>query len=76
VERVFADVDADEGDRIPESFCHGVHLVFGAPHKHRLLLGREHGRTIPLTDFASSNLAEANNGDHQLFHGAREFIAG
>jgi hypothetical protein len=48
VERVFADVDADEGD--PESFCHGVLLVFGAPHKHHLLLGREHGRTIPLED--------------------------
>src|ERR1035437_8972652 len=30
--------------------CHGVLLVFGAPHKHRLLVGREHGRTIPLTD--------------------------
>jgi hypothetical protein len=27
-----------------------VLLVFGAPHKHRLLLGREHGRTIPLSD--------------------------
>jgi len=25
-----------------------VLLVFGAPHKHRLLVGREHGRTIPL----------------------------
>jgi hypothetical protein len=35
---------------ILESFCHGVLLVFGAPHKHRLLVGREHGRTIPLTD--------------------------
>jgi hypothetical protein len=23
-------------------------VVFGAPHKHRLLVGREHGRTIPL----------------------------
>jgi hypothetical protein len=44
----FADVDADEGD--PVSFCHGVLLVFGAPHKHRLLVGREHGRTIPLAD--------------------------
>jgi hypothetical protein len=40
VERVFADVDADVGDRILESFCHGELLVFGAPHKRRLLLGR------------------------------------
>jgi hypothetical protein len=23
-------------------------VVFGAPHKHRLLVGREHGRTIAL----------------------------
>jgi hypothetical protein len=50
VERVLADVDADGGDRIPESFCHGVLLAFGAPHKHRLLVEREHGRSIPLTD--------------------------
>src|SRR4051794_22198508 len=34
VERVLADLDADEG--ILESFCHGVLLVFGAPYKHRL----------------------------------------
>jgi hypothetical protein len=30
--------------------CHNGLLVFGAPRKHRLLVGREHGRTIPLTD--------------------------
>jgi hypothetical protein len=30
----------------------GVLLVFGAPHKHRLLVGREHGRTIPLAELA------------------------
>ena len=35
---------------ILESFCHGMLLVICAPHKHRLLMGREHGRTIPLTD--------------------------
>jgi len=34
------------------SMGHGVLLVFGAPRKHRLLMGREHGRTIPLTDKA------------------------
>ena len=50
VERVLANVDADEGDRMLGCVCHGVLLVFGAPHKHRLLVGREHGRTIPLTD--------------------------
>jgi hypothetical protein len=27
-----------------------VLLVLGAPRKHRLLVGREHGRTIPLPD--------------------------
>jgi cold shock protein len=43
-----ADVDADEGDS--KSFCHGGLLVFGASHEHCLLLGREHGRTIPLSD--------------------------
>src|SRR6266850_1894967 len=42
------DVDADEGDS--KSFCHGGFLVFGASHEHCLLLGREHGRTIPLSD--------------------------
>ena len=34
------------------SMGQGALLVFGAPHKHRLLLGREHGRTIPITDKA------------------------
>jgi len=33
-----------------------VLLVFGAPHKHRLLVGREHGRTIPLADMSGSPL--------------------
>jgi len=45
VERILANVDADEADRILERFCHGVLLVFGAPRKHHLLVGREHGRT-------------------------------
>jgi hypothetical protein len=53
VERILANVDADEADRILESFCHGVLVVFGAPRKHRLLVGREHGRTIPLSDIPS-----------------------
>src|ERR1039457_2291816 len=36
--------------------CHSVLLVFGAPHKHRLLVGREHGRTIPLADIGLDNV--------------------
>jgi hypothetical protein len=36
--------------------CHGGLFVFGAPHKHRLLLGREHGRTIPLSDLRTLTL--------------------
>ena len=43
-------IDADKGDGMLESFCHGGLLVFGAPRKHRLLVGWEHGRTIPLAD--------------------------
>jgi hypothetical protein len=44
VERVLVDIDADKGDWALERFCHGVLIVFGAPHKHRLLVGRERGR--------------------------------
>ena len=33
-------------------FCHGMLLWLGAPHKPLLLVGREHGRTIPLADIA------------------------
>jgi hypothetical protein len=32
-----------------------VLLVFGAPCQHSLLAGREHGRTIPLTDLARAS---------------------
>ena len=35
---------------------HGVLLVFGAPCQLRLLAGQEHGRTIPLADFALGRL--------------------
>ncbi len=31
-------------------------LVFGAPCQHSLLAGREHGRTIPLTDIGRSTM--------------------
>jgi hypothetical protein len=40
----FFPIDADKGD------SHAELLVFGASHKHRLLVGREHGRTIPLLE--------------------------
>jgi hypothetical protein len=50
VERVLADIDADHGDRGIGYLRHGVLLVFGAPCQLRLLVGREHGRTIPLAD--------------------------
>jgi hypothetical protein len=36
-----------------------VLLVFGAPHKHRLLVGREHGRTIPLADIQPDSKRQA-----------------
>ena len=46
MERVLADIDADSLGCLR----HGVLLVFGAPCQLRLLVGQEHGRTIPLTD--------------------------
>src|SRR5436190_562267 len=48
VERVLADIDADHGDFAIEFLGHGVLLVFAAPSQLRLLVGLEHGRTIPL----------------------------
>jgi hypothetical protein len=53
MERVLADIDADHGDRGIGYLRHGVLLPFGAPCQLRLLVGQEHGRTIPLTDIAS-----------------------
>ena len=50
VERVLADIDADNGDRGIGYLGHGVLLVFGAPSQHSMPVGQEHGRTIPLTD--------------------------
>ena len=50
VERVFADINADPGDRGIGCLRHGMLLVFGAPCQLRLLAGQEHGRTIPLAD--------------------------
>jgi hypothetical protein len=48
VERVLADINADNGNRTIEILRHGVLLVFGAPCQLRLLAGQEHGRTIPI----------------------------
>ncbi|MGO4514085.1 hypothetical protein AB4Z51_44770, partial [Bradyrhizobium sp. 2TAF36] len=50
MERVFADIDADHGDRGIECLGHGVLLVL-APLASLSLAGQEHGRTIPLADF-------------------------
>jgi hypothetical protein len=51
VERVFADIDADHGDRCVEFLRHGVLLVLSAPCQLLVLAGPEHGRSIPLADF-------------------------
>jgi hypothetical protein len=53
VERVLADIDADHGDRGMGYLRHGVLLVFGVPSQHSMPVGRKHGRTLPLTDFAA-----------------------
>src|ERR1700716_3171052 len=50
VERVFADIDADHGDRCVEFLRHGVLLVLSAPCQLLVLAGPEHGRTIPLAE--------------------------
>jgi hypothetical protein len=49
-ETSFADIDTDHGDPRIELVWHGVLLVFGAPCQLPLLVGPEHGRTIPLAD--------------------------
>jgi hypothetical protein len=56
VERVLADINADNGNRAVEVPRHGVLLVFGAPCQLGLLAGQEHGRTIPLAEVARSIL--------------------
>ncbi|TFV36125.1 hypothetical protein E4K65_45990 [Bradyrhizobium niftali] len=53
VERVFADIDADHGDRGTGCLGHGVLPVL-APLASLSLAGQEHGRTIPLADIARS----------------------
>src|ERR1700730_5774596 len=63
VERVFADINADHGDRGIGCLRHGVLLVFGAPCQLRLLAGQEHDRTIPLTDVCAELLANSDSGN-------------
>ena len=50
VERVLTDINADYGDCGIELLRHGVLLVFGVPGQHEMLVGQEHGRTIPISD--------------------------
>jgi hypothetical protein len=56
VERVLADIDANHGNCCIELLRHGVLLVFGTPRQLRLLVGQEHGRTIPLAENKSRSL--------------------
>ena len=48
MERVLADIDADDGSL--GCLRHGALLVFGAHYQLKTLAGQEHGRTIPLGD--------------------------
>ena len=45
---------------------YGVLLVFGAPSQLRLLMGQEHGRTIPLADLRSVAPFEPAHSRHSL----------
>src|SRR5712664_3438346 len=56
VERVFADIDADHGDRCIEFLRHGVLLVLSVPCQLVVPAGPEHGRTIPLADIGLSSI--------------------
>src|SRR5437879_13679422 len=64
VERVFADIDADHGDRCVEFLRHGVLLVLSAPCQLLVLAGPAPGPTSPVTGLKTSsvrgNLAEVN----------------
>src|SRR5262245_37640005 len=50
VERVLADIDADDGNRSLGDPGHGVLLVGSPPCQLSSLTRQEHGRTIPLAD--------------------------
>ena len=53
VERVLADIDTNHGNCSVQCLGHGVLLIL-APLASLSLAGREHGRTIPLTDIRQS----------------------
>ncbi|QOZ72658.1 hypothetical protein WN72_45050 [Bradyrhizobium arachidis] len=71
VERVFADVDADHGDRRVEFLRHGVLLVLSAPCQLLVLAGPEHGRTIPLAGAANAQWRTFARMPHGMGSGAR-----
>jgi hypothetical protein len=48
VERVLADIDADDRDHNVDFLRHGMLLLFGATCQLTCWAGKEHGRTIPL----------------------------
>ena len=50
MERVLADIDADDGNGGLGGLGHGALLVVGAPCQLLALARQEHGRTIPLAD--------------------------
>jgi hypothetical protein len=58
VERVLADIDADDRGRSVEFLRHGVLLVLGAPCQLLILAGPEHGRTIPLAENDDASSAD------------------
>src|ERR1700761_9179829 len=66
VERVFADIDADHGDRCVEFLRHGVLLVLSAPCQLFVLEGPEHGRTIPLADSPTQERRTRDGHDRSL----------
>jgi hypothetical protein len=53
--RAWSAAKADYDDCSVEFLRHAVLLVFGAPRQLHLLVGREHGRTIPLPDIKLRN---------------------
>jgi hypothetical protein len=58
MERVLADVDADDGDLIGGRVGHGRAPSKAAPIQLCSPVGREHGRTIPLADFCHPKIAQ------------------
>jgi hypothetical protein len=59
VERVLADIDADDGDRCAGLLGHGVLLSFGAPGQHELAGGLGARPTIPLDGVIGRQLVDS-----------------